>query len=78
MGEYNPITRKLELRSEEALFLLERGVIELWKEAEQGHKVTMSVQQGWQLIIGCDDLTLERFQVPCPPHPGELLTREST
>lgn len=61
----------MELLPEEALYLVERGVIELWREGEtQGEgedakvaRVPMSVQQAWAELIGHDGLTIERFQV---------------
>lgn len=45
------------------LFLVERGVVELWREGEDGGRVPMSVQETWSEVIGRDELTLERFLV---------------
>lgn len=67
LGRYSAVRKQLELLPEEALYLAERGVIELWKEATTPAgtllRVPMSVQQCWVEIVGCDDLTLERYQV---------------
>lgn len=60
----------MELLPEEALYMVERGVIELWREGEATEdgfaRVPMSVQQAWSEIIGHDELTVERFQVSLP------------
>lgn len=70
VGRHNTERKRVELFPEEALYLVERGVLELWKESttEAGEvlRVPMSVQQAWVELIGSDELTLERFQV-CPP-----------
>ncbi|KAK4703574.1 tRNA-splicing endonuclease subunit Sen54, partial [Phenoliferia sp. Uapishka_3] len=67
VGSFNAQRRRLELLPEEALYLAERGTIELWTETvgEGGEllRVPMSVQQAWAAIIGHDELTLERFNV---------------
>lgn len=67
IGRHSTERKRLELYPEEALYLAERGVIELWKESltAEGNvaRVPMSVQQCWSEIIGSDELTLERFQV---------------
>lgn len=66
IGLYNSERKRLELLPEEALYLCERGIIELHSETvDEGatNRVPMSVQQAWGAIIGHEDLTLERFQV---------------
>ncbi|KAL8279072.1 hypothetical protein RQP46_008530 [Phenoliferia psychrophenolica] len=59
--------KRIELMPEEALYLAERGTIELWSETvgDDGEllRVPMSIQQAWAAIIGHDELTLERFNV---------------
>jgi hypothetical protein len=66
IGKHSTERKQLELYPEEALYLTERGVIELWSESvtESGDmiRVPMTVQQCWAQIIGHDELTLERFQ----------------
>ena len=69
VGMYNSERKRVELFPEEALYLCERGIIELHSETvDEGvtNRVPMSVQQAWGAIIGHDDLTLERFQVSLP------------
>lgn len=71
MGRYHPGRKQIELFPEEALYLCERGVIELWRESgttdQDCARVPMSVQQAWAELIGTADLTVERFQVsPLP------------
>lgn len=67
VGHFNVTRKRMELMPEEALYLAERGTIELWSETagEGGEllRVPMSVQQAWAAIIGHDELTLERFNV---------------
>ena len=68
LGRHSAERKRLELLPEEALYMVERGAIELWREVEEGDedapKVPMTVQQAWAEIIGHDELTVERFQVP--------------
>lgn len=66
---------KVTLLPEEALYLHERGAIELWRDYGPSEnalgaavdakrkKVPMSVQQAWAELIGVDGLTLERYNV---------------
>jgi tRNA-splicing endonuclease subunit Sen54 len=66
LGRYSPERKRLELLPEEALYMFERGAIELWSEREEGGelvRVAMTVQQAWAALIGHDELTVERFQV---------------
>ncbi|KAI5475801.1 hypothetical protein MNV49_000812 [Pseudohyphozyma bogoriensis] len=67
VGRYDVDRKRIELMPEEALYLAERGALELWSEKvdEEGKlsRVPMSVQQAWSEIMGHDELTLERFQV---------------
>lgn len=67
VGRFSVERKRLELRPEEALYLAERGTIELWWETrgEEGEvlRVPMSVQQAWASLLGHDELTMERFQV---------------
>ncbi|KAJ7200687.1 tRNA-splicing endonuclease subunit sen54 N-term-domain-containing protein [Mycena rebaudengoi] len=65
--------KRLELLPEEALYLIERGTVFCWKEAnlnlegveglEDVLGPPMSVQQAFSEMIGTEDLTLERYQV---------------
>ncbi|KAJ7496042.1 tRNA-splicing endonuclease subunit sen54 N-term-domain-containing protein [Mycena galericulata] len=65
--------KRLELLPEEALYLIERGSVFCWKEAnmdltgveglEEVLGPPMSVQQAFSEMIGTEDLTLERYQV---------------
>lgn len=70
MGRHHLERKQMELLPEEALYMVERGVIELWREGEATEdgfaRVPMSVQQAWSEIIGHDELTVERFQVSLP------------
>lgn len=67
MGRHHLERKQMELLPEEALYMVERGVIELWREGEATDdgfaRVPMSVQQAWSELIGHDELTVERFQV---------------
>lgn len=66
LGRYSAERKRLELLPEEALYMFERGAIELWSEREEGGevvRVAMTVQQAWAALIGHDELTVERFQV---------------
>ncbi|GAA5990847.1 hypothetical protein JCM11641_000847 [Rhodosporidiobolus odoratus] len=70
VGHFHTQRRRLELIPEEALYMCERGGIELWKEFEEEvdgevvrKRVPMSVQQAWAECIGAYDLTPERYQV---------------
>jgi len=73
LGVHSAERKRLELLPEEALYMVERGAIELWKEhdvaaaGEGGERETvrvpMTVQQSWAELIGRDELTLDRFQV---------------
>ncbi|SCV69469.1 BQ2448_2489 [Microbotryum intermedium] len=73
MGRHSTERKRLELLPEEALYLVERGAIELWSQATsttespsgsgRGARVPMSVQQAWAKLIGADELTIERYQV---------------
>lgn len=70
LGKYSAERKRLELLPEEALFMLEKGALELWRERKEGEMedegeklVPMTAEQGWAEIIGHDELTLERFAV---------------
>ncbi|BGP27200.1 tRNA-splicing endonuclease subunit sen54 [Rhodotorula toruloides] len=63
IGFFHQKRRQLELLPEEALYMVERGAVELWREGAEGSKVPMSVQQAWDELIGRDELTPERYQV---------------
>ncbi|GAA5960559.1 hypothetical protein JCM21900_002842 [Sporobolomyces salmonicolor] len=63
LGHFNPERKQVELLPEEALYMVERGAIELWKEGEPGARVPMSVQQAWGELMGHSELTPERYQV---------------
>ncbi|BGP43067.1 tRNA-splicing endonuclease subunit sen54 [Rhodotorula kratochvilovae] len=63
IGHFNQHRKQLELLPEEALYMVERGAVELWSQAEDGSRVPMSVQQAWGALIGHDELTAERYQV---------------
>ncbi|GAA5826792.1 hypothetical protein JCM11251_002895 [Rhodosporidiobolus azoricus] len=71
IGHFHHGRRRLELLPEEALYMVERGAVELWKEfvdeKEDSEKtmkrVPMSVQQAWDECLGQYDLTPERYQV---------------
>ncbi|GAA5995551.1 hypothetical protein JCM5350_004034 [Sporobolomyces pararoseus] len=63
IGHFHVDRKRVELLPEEALYMNERGAIELWKETEEGARVPMSVQQAWAELIGHDELTPERYQV---------------
>lgn len=75
IGFFHQKRRQLELLPEEALYMVERGAVELWREEEVGSRVPMSVQQAWDEVIGHDEMTPERYQVrlvlaalSCPAH----------
>lgn len=66
IGRWNREQKRLELSSEELLYLIERGNVECWTaydEARAYGSIPMSVQQSWAEIIGTDHLSLERYQV---------------
>lgn len=64
MGRFHPVRKRVELLPEEALYLVERGVIELWSaHPETGARIPMTVQQAWAELIGHEELTIERFQI---------------
>lgn len=74
LGVHSAERKRLELLPEEALYMVERGAIELWKEEEVGGgeeggergevvRVPMTVQQAWAELIGRDELTIDRFGV---------------
>ncbi|BGP34903.1 tRNA-splicing endonuclease subunit sen54 [Rhodotorula toruloides] len=63
IGFFHQKRRQLELLPEEALYMVERGAVELWREETEGSRVPMSVQQAWDEVIGHDELTPERYQV---------------
>ncbi|GAA6025129.1 hypothetical protein JCM11491_004398 [Sporobolomyces phaffii] len=63
IGHFHVDRKQVELLPEEALYMNERGAIELWKESRDGARVPMSVQQAWGELIGQDELTPERYQV---------------
>ncbi|GAA5944322.1 tRNA splicing endonuclease subunit SEN54 [Sporobolomyces koalae] len=63
IGHFHVDRKQVELLPEEALYMNERGAIELWKETAEGARVPMSVQQAWAELIGHDELTPERYQV---------------
>jgi tRNA-splicing endonuclease subunit Sen54 len=66
IGHFHVDRKQVELLPEEALYMNERGAIELWKETAEGARVPMSVQQAWAELIGHDELTTERYQVSTP------------
>jgi tRNA-splicing endonuclease subunit Sen54 len=71
--EVSKSLKRLELLPEEALYLLERGAMFCWKNAdltnpgnvdlEEMEGAPMSVQQAFAEMIGKEDLTLEGYQV---------------
>lgn len=63
IGHFHVERKRVELLPEEALYMNERGAIELWTETPEGARVPMSVQQAWAELIGHDELTPERYQV---------------
>ena len=63
IGHFHVERKQVELLPEEALYMNERGAIELWRETEEGARVPMSIQQAWGALIGYDELTPERYQV---------------
>ncbi|KPV72651.1 uncharacterized protein RHOBADRAFT_55742 [Rhodotorula graminis WP1] len=63
IGHFNQFRKQLELLPEEALYMVERGAVELWRQGDDGSRVPMSVQQAWNELIGHDELTPERYQV---------------
>lgn len=76
LGVHSAERRRLELLPEEALYMVERGAIELWREWRVGAgegkeaeaeaeivRVPMTVQQAWAELIGRDELTIDRFGV---------------
>ncbi|BGP19661.1 hypothetical protein JCM10213_004764 [Rhodosporidiobolus nylandii] len=68
VGHFHVERKRLELLPEEALYMCERGAVELWKEfpdeeTSETKRVPMSVQQAWAECIGQYDLTPERYQV---------------
>ncbi|GAA5868606.1 hypothetical protein JCM3774_005444 [Rhodotorula dairenensis] len=63
IGHFNQKRKTLELLPEEALYMVERGAIELWTESANGARVPMSVQQAWAELLGHDEMTPERYQV---------------
>lgn len=63
IGHFNQKRKTLELLPEEALYMVERGAIELWKGSSNGTRVPMSVQQAWSELLGHDEMTPERYQV---------------
>ncbi|GAA5995244.1 tRNA splicing endonuclease subunit SEN54 [Rhodotorula paludigena] len=63
IGQFHVARRQLELVPEEALYMVERGAVELWREGDEGQRVPMSVQQAWDECIGHAELTPERYQV---------------
>ncbi|GAA5895433.1 hypothetical protein JCM6882_006249 [Rhodosporidiobolus microsporus] len=73
VGHFHVGRKRLELLPEEALYMVERGAVELWREyeGEEGaegaqaakRRVPMSVQQAWDECLGQYDLTPERYQV---------------
>ncbi|POY74704.1 hypothetical protein BMF94_2179 [Rhodotorula taiwanensis] len=63
IGHFNQKRKTLELLPEEAVYMVERGAIELWKDSGNGVRVPMSVQQAWSELLGHDEMTPERYQV---------------
>ena len=72
LGVHSAERKRLELLPEEALYMVERGAIELWREHEVASeggegkevvRVSMTVQQAWAELIGSDELTVDRFGV---------------
>lgn len=74
IGHFNQKRKTLELLPEEALYMVERGAIELWTDSADGMRVPMSVQQAWSELLGHDEMTPERYQVRHPRCTGLLLT----
>ena len=63
-------TGEVHLRPEEALYLLERGSLELRARVgvgmsgkKEGEEVVVGLQSAYATLLGQDGLTLERFQV---------------
>lgn len=63
-------TKRLELLPEEAIYLIERGALFCYKfmpdtvvSDHTSPGAPMSVQQAYAEMIGCEDMTLERYQV---------------
>lgn len=67
---------RTELLPEEALYLLERGSLQVWYGSDEGElgqwsdevfgvvgATEMSVMQGYSTFIGKEGLSLERYQV---------------
>lgn len=69
IGHFNLERKMLELLPEEAIYMVERGAVELWREYEaevdggKVRRVPMSVQQAWAECMGHYDLTPEHYQV---------------
>ena len=69
------LPKRLELLPEEALYLIERGALLCYKSVSRGVLLIdpsnetqspgapMSVQQAFAEMIGCEGMTLERYQV---------------
>ncbi|KAJ3798299.1 tRNA-splicing endonuclease subunit sen54 N-term-domain-containing protein [Lentinula aff. detonsa] len=65
--------KRLELLPEEAIYLIERGSLMCWKESgmeypndgtfESVSGSPMTVQQAYSVMIGQEDLTMDRYQV---------------
>jgi tRNA-splicing endonuclease subunit Sen54 len=62
-SEDSKLSRRLELLPEEALYLVERGTMSCLRELPDGTEVPMSSQQAFAEMIGCDELTLEKYHV---------------
>ncbi|KAK4057382.1 tRNA-splicing endonuclease subunit sen54 [Microbotryomycetes sp. JL221] len=68
IGHFETTRKQLELLPEEVLYLVERGVVELWQEDSDASvpastRVPMSVQQTWSQVMGRNDMNLERYQL---------------
>jgi tRNA-splicing endonuclease subunit Sen54 len=68
------VTKRTELLPEEALYLIEKGALLVWKAVEgieyneesvdgTMHGSPMTVQQAFSEMIGKEDISLERYQV---------------
>ncbi|KAH7885521.1 tRNA-splicing endonuclease subunit sen54 N-term-domain-containing protein [Phlebopus sp. FC_14] len=70
------VSKRLELLPEEAIYLIERGALSCYKQTSHGPAPSdppspeesstgapMSVQQAFAEMIGCENMTLERYQV---------------
>lgn len=76
LGPSSKLPKRLELLPEEALYLIERSALFCYKSVSAGVSLVdpsnyetqspgapISVQQAFAEMIGCEELTLERYQV---------------